>query len=220
MRERGKLHRERNDRHENDSIGDDGRRVERETGKRDRDRLDDRYENGHRRRDGHSERDNERERRQRIEFQDGDGDDEKGYRKREAGEVHTGKDGWHSRRDMQDEDDSRDGRSKRSARQRNGEVGDDYEKDRRRRGTRDDGDRKHRREKEGNEGRQDSWRLKDKDKEGDGKVNEDLKLQKTVNIARRKLERRLGQFREKRRGVHTAFQAGADDERGLGPEQC
>lgn len=141
MRERGKPNRERNNRHEIDSNGDDGRRVERETGKRDRDRLDDRYENGHRRRDGHSERDNERERRQRIEFQDGDGDgdDEKGHRKREVEEVHTSKDGWHSRGDMQDEDDSRDGRSKRSARQRDGEVGDDYEKDGRRRGTRDDG---------------------------------------------------------------------------------
>ncbi|THG16264.1 hypothetical protein TEA_014036 [Camellia sinensis var. sinensis] len=167
VKARGKPHRERNNRHEIDSSGDDGRRVERETGKRDRNRLMIGMKMGIGGKTGIQ--------RETMKGRGGRGLNfkmvmvvmKRGIRKREAEEVHTSKDGWRSRRDMQDADDSRDGRNKRSARQRDGEVGDDYEKDGRR----------------------------------------------SVNIARRKLEWRLGQFREKWRGVHTAFQAGPDDER-------
>ena len=98
---------------------------------------------------------------------------EKGHRKREAEDKHRDKD-CHFGRDMEDEDDRQ--------RNRYREEVDDDERYRRRRGERTDGDRKQRREREGNEGREDSRSLREKEKEkdGDGKVNEHLKSQKPL----------------------------------------
>ncbi|GFS38937.1 MIF4G domain-containing protein [Actinidia rufa] len=203
--ERGRRDRERNDRYEQGSDGDDGR-VERERGKRDRERKD-RHEQGTDRDDGRVDRERGKRDRERkdIHEQGSDGDDgrvekgrgkrdveiedrgenghprkgeredvtEKGHRKREAEEKHKDKD-RHFGHDMVDEDD----------RQRNRYIDevDDDDRYRRRRGERTDGDRKQRREREGNEGREDSRSLREKEKEkdGDGKVNEHLKSQKPL----------------------------------------
>ncbi|GFS29686.1 MIF4G domain-containing protein [Actinidia rufa] len=177
--ERARRDRERSDRYEQGSDRDDGR-VERERGKRDRERKD-RHEQGLDGDDGWVEKGREKREVEREDWVEngyrwrGERGDvaEKGHRKREAEEKHRDKD-RHFGRDMEDGDDRQ--------RNRYREEVDDDERYRRRRGERTDGDKKQRREREGNEGREDSRSLREKEKEkdGDGKVNEPLKSQKPL----------------------------------------